>query len=182
MSSYEYAVIPAPSRAEKTKGAKTGIDRFAATLTGAINEMARDGWEYIRAETLPAEERSGLTSRSTVYHNLLVFRRPLATSRPQVETHSAKPAAPPAEAAPEPRPEPKPQPEPQPQAQPQAQAQPAPAPEQAAEAPARGPFTAPMRPSPKPQEPRERARISDPPLTAPEAPTPAGPRLGPASR
>ena len=40
MSSYEYAVIPAPSRAEKTKGAKTGIDRFAATLTGAINEMA----------------------------------------------------------------------------------------------------------------------------------------------
>ena len=58
MSSYEYTVIPAPARGEKTKGAKTGIERFAATLSDALNDMARDGWEYVRAETLPAEERS----------------------------------------------------------------------------------------------------------------------------
>lgn len=37
--------------------------------------MAAEGWEYVRAETLPSEERSGLAGRNTVYHNVLVFRR-----------------------------------------------------------------------------------------------------------
>ena len=47
--------------------------------------MAREGWEYVRADVLPSEERSGLTGRTTVYHNLLVFRRPLAQrERPEV--------------------------------------------------------------------------------------------------
>ena len=75
MSSFEYTVIPAPARGEKAKGAKTGIERFAATLSDTLNDMARDGWEYVRAETLPAEERAGLTRTRTVYLTLLVFRR-----------------------------------------------------------------------------------------------------------
>src|SRR5690606_33864208 len=52
-------------------------------LTMEINRMAQAGWEYVRAETLPCEERSGLTSRTTVYHNVLVFRRALAPAYPQ---------------------------------------------------------------------------------------------------
>lgn len=76
--SFEYSVIPAPDRGEKARGAKTPSDRFSIALTATLNEMAADGWEYIRAETLPSEERSGLTGRTTVYHNVLVFRRPLA--------------------------------------------------------------------------------------------------------
>ncbi|MBK5945944.1 hypothetical protein CCR83_05620 [Rhodobacter veldkampii DSM 11550] len=76
MTAYDYKVIPAPPRAEKARGLKTAEDRHAHTLTLALNEMARDGWEYLRADVLPIEERSGLTSRSTVYHTLLVFRRP----------------------------------------------------------------------------------------------------------
>ena len=40
-----------------------------------MNAMATDGWEFQRAETLPSEERSGLTGTKTVYHNMLVFRR-----------------------------------------------------------------------------------------------------------
>lgn len=75
MQAYEYKVIPAPMKGEKERGLKTGVDRFAHALTLQINEMAKDGWEYWRAETLPAEERSGLTSKTTVYHNLMVFRR-----------------------------------------------------------------------------------------------------------
>ncbi len=78
MQSYEYTVIPAPARGEKERGLKTGAERFAHALTQVMNELARDGWEYWRAETLPAEERTGLTSKTTVYHNLLVFRRPVA--------------------------------------------------------------------------------------------------------
>lgn len=77
---YEYKVIPAPARGEKERGLKTGVERFAFTLTQVMNELARDGWEYWRAETLPAEERTGLTSKTTVFHNLLVFRRAVGTS------------------------------------------------------------------------------------------------------
>jgi hypothetical protein len=77
MEAYEYKVMPAPMRGDKERGLKTGADRFAHALGALMNELARDGWEYWRAETLPAEERSGLTSKATVYHNLLVFRRAL---------------------------------------------------------------------------------------------------------
>lgn len=76
MQAYEYKVIPAPGRGDKERGLKTGAERFAHALSALMNELGRDGWEYWRAETLPCEERSGLTSKTTVFHNLLVFRRP----------------------------------------------------------------------------------------------------------
>lgn len=74
---HEYKVIPAPRRAEKAKGARTTADRFANTLAEAINAMARDGWEYLRAEVLPCEERSGLTGRKITDQHVLVFRKAL---------------------------------------------------------------------------------------------------------
>lgn len=89
MQAYEYTVLPAPNRGEKVRGARTGVERFAHALTMEINRMAQAGWEYVRAETLPCEERSGLTSRTTVYHNVLVFRRALAPAHPH---HEAAPA------------------------------------------------------------------------------------------
>lgn len=73
--SYEYKVIPAPNRADKVRGARTTEDRYAQTLTAVMNQQAREGWDYVRSETLPSEERAGLTKRRTVYVNLLVFRR-----------------------------------------------------------------------------------------------------------
>lgn len=78
MSQFEYTVVPAPTRGEKTRDAKTPGSRYALALSSELNRMAREGWEYVRADVLPSEERSGLTGRSTVYHNLLVFRRSLA--------------------------------------------------------------------------------------------------------
>ncbi|WP_347268767.1 DUF4177 domain-containing protein [Paracoccus sp. (in: a-proteobacteria)] len=160
MSSFEYTVIPAPARGDKAKGARTGIERFATTLGETLNEMAREGWEYVRAETLPCEERAGLTGRTTTYHNLLIFRRSLAAAmQPAVPFSSAEPAEP---AEPEPEPP-------------------------AATGAARGPFSQPMRatPRPEPASPapgQMRARMAEPPLTAPPAPAPSGPRLGPANR
>ena len=85
---YEYTVTPAPARGEKIRGAKTPADRYAVALAQALNAMAADGWEYVRAETLPSEERSGLTSRTTVWMNVLVFRRGIA----RAETTVAAPA------------------------------------------------------------------------------------------
>jgi hypothetical protein len=49
-------------------------------MTTLMNEMGRDGWDYIRADTLPAEERAGFTRKVTVYQNLLTFRRSLPSA------------------------------------------------------------------------------------------------------
>lgn len=73
--SYEYKVVPAPARGLKAKGVKTPEDRFAHALQTAMNELAADGWEYLRADTLPCEQREGLISKTTVFQNMLVFRR-----------------------------------------------------------------------------------------------------------
>lgn len=77
MQRFEYKVVPAPTRGVKVKGLKTTEERFAHALSEAINLMARDGWEYQRTDTLPCEERVGLTGRTTRFQNMLVFRRPL---------------------------------------------------------------------------------------------------------
>ena len=75
MPNYEYKVLPAPSRGEKAKGVKGNEARFAHAIEKLMNEMASGGWEYQRAETLPSEERSGLTGSVTVWRTMLVFRR-----------------------------------------------------------------------------------------------------------
>ncbi len=76
MPVYEYKVVPAPQKGEKAKGAKTTADRFAVALTSLMNQLGRDGWDYVRADTLPCEERTGFTGRTTTtYQNMLVFRR-----------------------------------------------------------------------------------------------------------
>lgn len=84
MQRYEYRVMPAPRKADKVKGAKTTEERFAAALTGVMNDLGAQGWEYLRADTLPCEERSGLTGSKTTFQTLLVFRRPIPEATPAV--------------------------------------------------------------------------------------------------
>jgi hypothetical protein len=78
MQSYEYLTVPAPLKGAKVKGLKTASERFAYQVTLLLNQLAGEGWEYWRAETLPSEERKGLTGTMLVSHNLLIFRRPSA--------------------------------------------------------------------------------------------------------
>lgn len=75
MKHYEYQVVPAPKKGEKAKGAKTAAEKFAVALTNLMNRMGSEGWDYIRADTLPCEERVGLTGSKSVFQNMLVFRR-----------------------------------------------------------------------------------------------------------
>ncbi len=77
MQRYEFRAVPAPRRGEKARGLKTTEERFAHTLTQVLNEMGRDGWDYVRADALPCDERVGLTGSKTTFQNILVFRRPL---------------------------------------------------------------------------------------------------------
>jgi hypothetical protein len=78
MTRYEYRVLPAPSKGVKVKGARTTEARFAHALMELMNELGGEGWEYQRTDTLPCEERVGLTGRATRFQNMLVFRRALA--------------------------------------------------------------------------------------------------------
>ena len=78
MSQYEYKVVPAPKKGLKAKGIKSAENRYANALETAMNALGAEGWEYQRSETLPSEERSGLTRRVTTFHNMLVFRRAVA--------------------------------------------------------------------------------------------------------
>lgn len=85
MPRYEYKVVPAPRKGQKSRGVRSSEARFALALEQAMNEMCAEGWEYLRAETLPCEERQGLTSRTTIFHNVLVFRRALPEAGAQAE-------------------------------------------------------------------------------------------------
>lgn len=76
MEHFEYKVIPAPRRGIRIKGAKGPAGRFAGTLENTINALSAEGWEYVRAESLPVDERHGITRRKTeTYQNVLIFRR-----------------------------------------------------------------------------------------------------------
>jgi hypothetical protein len=80
MQRFEYKVIPAPKRGEKARGVKTTEDRFAYALMSVMNDLGADGWDYVRADALPCEERAGLTGTKTTFQNVLVFRRVIGSA------------------------------------------------------------------------------------------------------
>lgn len=98
MQPYDYRVVPAPRRGVKVRGARGEEARFAAAVEAEMNRMGAHGWEYVRSDTLPSEEKQGwLGGRATVFRTLLVFRRERAIAReaaPAVPT-AAEPAPPP---------------------------------------------------------------------------------------
>lgn len=87
MTAWEYKIVPAPRRGTKSKGAKTTEDRFALTLEELMNSYGAQGWEFLRSEALPVEERKGFTGKAVTTQHMLVFRR----ARPQ---HHVAPSAP----------------------------------------------------------------------------------------
>lgn len=100
MQRYEYKVVPAPRRGEKARGVKTTEERFALALTGLMNRMGAEGWDYVRADALPCDERVGLTGSKTTFQNMLVFRRTLEAET-SLTLADVQPAPKPLLAAPE---------------------------------------------------------------------------------
>jgi hypothetical protein len=87
---YEYKVIPAPRKAQRTKGAKGTTERFAIGLQATLNELGASGWSFVRSETLPVDERHGLLRKAVEeFHTVLIFRRPL-TARAATEEASGQ--------------------------------------------------------------------------------------------
>ena len=98
MTRFEYKSIPAPKKGEKARGVKGSDARMAQAMTTALNVMGAQGWDYLRADTLPMEERSGIRSKTIHYYTVLVFRREIeatfeATDAP-VEAASSQTDAP----------------------------------------------------------------------------------------
>lgn len=94
MPRYEFKVIPAPRKGEKARGVKSVEDRFALALTMAMNEMGREGWDYVRSDSLPVDERVGFTGSKTTFQNMLVFRRVLPEEADMIGSFTAKLAEP----------------------------------------------------------------------------------------
>ncbi len=89
MQRFEYKVIPAPKRGEKARGVRTTEERFALALMHVMNDLGAEGWDYVRADALPCEERVGLTGTKTTFQNVLVFRRVLAQAGAAPDTRPA---------------------------------------------------------------------------------------------
>ncbi|MBP1804587.1 DUF4177 domain-containing protein [Rubellimicrobium aerolatum] len=104
MHSHDYRVVPAPRRGLKAKGLRRPEERFANALETEMNRLAREGWEYVRTDTLPHEHKRGWFSRPvTEMRTVLVFRRPrpVAVQPATVQTGTALPSfAPPPFVAP----------------------------------------------------------------------------------
>ena len=84
-------VIPAKRQPGRFRGVRHADARFANSICEQLNKVAADGWEYLRAESLPAEQRSGLFRKKVVtVYALLVFRRP-ATSQETAGTEESNP-------------------------------------------------------------------------------------------
>ncbi len=95
MQRYEYKVVPAPRKGQRGKGVKGTDAKFANALQLLMNDLGAKGWEYQRADTLPCEERVGLTGRTTTYQNMLIFRRALSAAADAAETAGAAATKPP---------------------------------------------------------------------------------------
>ena len=91
MQTFEYKIVPAPRRGKSGKGIRGNEAKFANALSVVMNELGAAGWEYIRTDTLPAEERRGLVFRSTVQHTMLIFRRPKQAAAPVTHPLLARP-------------------------------------------------------------------------------------------
>ena len=92
---YEYKVVPAPLRAAKAKGLKTVAERFAHALAERINAEAAGGWQFVRTETLPCEERKRFGGARTSTQVVMIFARELGQPRP--DASATPPAGQPAE-------------------------------------------------------------------------------------
>ncbi|WP_417239451.1 DUF4177 domain-containing protein [Celeribacter halophilus] len=86
MPRYEYLTIPTPRKGEKAKGIKTSEGRIAQAMQSLLNAKGAEGWEYLRADLLPMEERAGITSKTVNYHTVLVFRREMDEARASMRT------------------------------------------------------------------------------------------------
>ncbi len=76
MERYEYRFEMAPQKSRRYSGMKKSDDAFAHTMMDVVNAVARDGWEFLRLETMSNKR---FMRRGTERREYLVYRRALHT-------------------------------------------------------------------------------------------------------
>lgn len=87
MTKYEFRAVPCPQRAQRKPDMPKGLEGFCETLSGSINELAGEGWDYVRTEKIEVKERR-LFRRKSAERTFLIFRReakPLIDPRPVID-------------------------------------------------------------------------------------------------
>lgn len=81
MAEFKYKTVAAPRRVKKARGVKGAEAQLAHNIGEIIAREAVDGWEYLRADSLPIEEGGGMFSRPHVsWRAVLIFRRQVQAS------------------------------------------------------------------------------------------------------
>lgn len=91
---YEYKTVAGPDKGKrKARGRKVG-ERVAEAMEDIIREETAAGWDYLRTDVVPVEERASFFSRRrTIHCPVLVFRRQLgarAEPRPELAQRAAR--------------------------------------------------------------------------------------------
>ena len=89
---FEYQVVPAPKRSTRFKGLTRKDDAFSLTITDVMNEHAREGWEYVRADKLSETKGVWPLRRTLPERDLLVFRREMKRSLERRNDHDVEAA------------------------------------------------------------------------------------------
>jgi len=72
---YEYKCVGGPERVRRTRGT-TRTERVAHAMQELIEIEAARGWEYLRTDLIPVEEKPSFLAQSREVHRaVLVFRR-----------------------------------------------------------------------------------------------------------
>ena len=82
MERYEYRLVQAPGQSGTAPGSHNGEDGLAGTILGIMNEAGREGWQFLRRESLAGEAPRGWLRRRAAPQDYLVFRRPLPARQP----------------------------------------------------------------------------------------------------
>jgi len=80
MERFEYKLVKAPCQRKRFTGLKKSDDAFAITLTETLNDIASEGWQFLRKEEMSETRGNRLLGRRRRSHEYLVFRRQLRSN------------------------------------------------------------------------------------------------------
>ncbi len=80
MERFEYRVVKCPSKSTKYTNLDKATDAFAQTLMDGMNELAIEGWQFVRNEAMVESRRTLLWGSSKRRQDYMVYRRALRSN------------------------------------------------------------------------------------------------------
>lgn len=80
MERFEYKLVATPCESEKYQGLTKADDAFAQTLGDGMNELGREGWQFMRTESVTEKRRGLFFIKKQRERNYMVYRRALRSN------------------------------------------------------------------------------------------------------